>query len=179
MLTNNFGNYVVQKALKFSNDKDKIPLISNIYKHLDKIKHSKIQQKWQNLIENSLTTLDTSYSAFADKIRSTARNFEPKMNNDTEMNSTGKIASCSTKTVLGGVELGPEFYSSNDIYTQTNYKKPSQTIKMDKIDNRKLCFDEKPNVVHNRAKHKNLTTTGSTKIKNNIEKSLFFNKHQR
>jgi len=51
---NNYGNYVVQKALKLSSKKDKIDLIKNITKNIDKIKDKKLNQKWKTIIESNL-----------------------------------------------------------------------------------------------------------------------------
>ncbi len=51
---NNYGNYVVQKSLKLSSKEDKILLINNIYKNIDKIKDKKLNLKWKSIIESNL-----------------------------------------------------------------------------------------------------------------------------
>jgi len=59
LMVNSYGNYVVQKALKLSSKNDKIVLINNIYKNMQKIKDKKLIQKWKTIIESNLEgTLD-------------------------------------------------------------------------------------------------------------------------
>jgi len=53
-MINNYGNYVVQKALKLSSKNVKIMLINNIFKHIDKIKDKKLKSKWKSIIESNL-----------------------------------------------------------------------------------------------------------------------------
>ncbi len=53
-MLNNYGNYVVQKALKLSSKNDKIALINNIFKNIEKIKEKKLYAKWKSIIESNL-----------------------------------------------------------------------------------------------------------------------------
>lgn len=58
-MENNYGNYVIQKALKLSNKLDKITLIQNIYRNINKIKDKKLIEKWKSIIEANLdATID-------------------------------------------------------------------------------------------------------------------------
>lgn len=53
-MVNSYGNYVVQKALKLSSKSDKITLINNIFKNIEKIKDRKLYLKWKLIIESNL-----------------------------------------------------------------------------------------------------------------------------
>ena len=46
-MVNNYGNYVVQKALKLSSHNDKNLLMQNIIKNLPKMKDKKLNSKWK------------------------------------------------------------------------------------------------------------------------------------
>lgn len=51
-MKNNYGNYVIQKALKLSTGLAKTSLINAILKNLDKIGEVKLTLKWQSIVEN-------------------------------------------------------------------------------------------------------------------------------
>ena len=51
-MKNNYGNYVVQKALKLAKDVNKNKLINSIVKNIDKIGDRKLILKWQSIINS-------------------------------------------------------------------------------------------------------------------------------
>jgi hypothetical protein len=53
-MKNNYGNYVVQKALKLSSDFNKRRIIELIMKNLDKIGEKKLVMKWRFIIQSDL-----------------------------------------------------------------------------------------------------------------------------
>lgn len=54
LMKNNYGNYVVQKALRLSSGHMKGKLISTILKNIDKIGDKKLMIKWQGIINGHL-----------------------------------------------------------------------------------------------------------------------------
>ena len=53
VIRNNFGNYVIQKAVKLSSGKMRKKLISKIIKNLNKLGDEKIINKWKYIISNA------------------------------------------------------------------------------------------------------------------------------
>ena len=53
-MKNNYGNYVVQKALKISTGSLKNKLIISILKNIEKIGDKKLIGKWKNIVINCL-----------------------------------------------------------------------------------------------------------------------------
>ena len=53
VIKNNFGNYVIQKAVKLSSGKIQEKLIKEILKNLDKLEDKKIINKWKMIISNT------------------------------------------------------------------------------------------------------------------------------
>jgi len=69
-MVNSYGNYVVQKALKLSSKNDKISLISNIYKNIQKIKDKRLYLKWKLIVESNLKgTFENFEDKFQDKTK--------------------------------------------------------------------------------------------------------------
>ena len=56
LMLNNYGNYVIQKAIKLSNGKSRDTLIQNILKNLYVIKDQKISNKWRNIISSKFSS---------------------------------------------------------------------------------------------------------------------------
>jgi len=52
LMKNNYGNYVVQKALKLSNHSNKQKLVESILKNLEKIGDKKLIQKWKTIVQS-------------------------------------------------------------------------------------------------------------------------------
>ena len=52
-MRNNFGNYVVQKAVKLSSGKSQERLIREILKNINKLEDKKIISKWKMIIFSS------------------------------------------------------------------------------------------------------------------------------
>ena len=59
-MKNNYGNYVVQKALKISKNLAKKKLIFAILNDLGKIKDVKLTAKWRNIILMNLPSASTN-----------------------------------------------------------------------------------------------------------------------
>mgnify|MGYP002144530269 CR=1 FL=1 len=57
-MKNNYGNYVVQKALKLSKDENRNKLVNSIIKNIDKIGDRKLIMKWQSIINNYVNIHD-------------------------------------------------------------------------------------------------------------------------
>lgn len=53
-MKNNYGNYVVQKALKISSGNPKLKLIISILKNIEKIGDKKLIAKWKNIVISCL-----------------------------------------------------------------------------------------------------------------------------
>lgn len=53
-MKNNYGNFVVQKALKLSSGQNKLKLISCIVKNIEKIGDRKIILKWKSIVESHI-----------------------------------------------------------------------------------------------------------------------------
>ena len=53
VIRNNFGNYVIQKAVKLSSGKIREKLIKEIMKNLNKLEDEKIIKKWKYIIINA------------------------------------------------------------------------------------------------------------------------------
>lgn len=53
-MKNNYGNYVVQSALKLAKKNQKEMLINNMLKNIDKMKDKKLINKWKVIIDTSL-----------------------------------------------------------------------------------------------------------------------------
>ena len=49
-MINNYGNYVVQKAIKLSSGESRKRLIQDIIKNLSKLEDKKIINKWRTII---------------------------------------------------------------------------------------------------------------------------------
>jgi len=58
LMKNNYGNYVVQKALKLSSDANKKRIIELIMKNIDKIGEKKLILKWRFIIQSYLQQND-------------------------------------------------------------------------------------------------------------------------
>ena len=52
IMKNNFGNYVIQKALKISISEDKKKLIEEVSKNIYKINDKKLILKWKSILDN-------------------------------------------------------------------------------------------------------------------------------
>ena len=61
LMINNYGNYVVQKALKLSSINDKNILMQNIIKNLPKMKDKKLNSKWKSILEITLEQMVEGY----------------------------------------------------------------------------------------------------------------------
>ena len=53
VIRNNFGNYVIQKAVKLSSGKSQEKLIKEIIKNLHKLEDKKIINKWKMIISTT------------------------------------------------------------------------------------------------------------------------------
>ncbi len=63
LIKNNYGNYVVQKALKISKNLPKKKIIFAILNNLEKINDFKLMAKWKNIILMNLPSSSSSSSS--------------------------------------------------------------------------------------------------------------------
>ncbi len=49
-MKNNFGNYVVQKALKLARNDNKKKLVANVSKNIERLGEKKLIEKWKNIL---------------------------------------------------------------------------------------------------------------------------------
>ena len=61
LMRNNYGNYVVQKALKLSSVSNKQKIISLILKNIDKIGDLKLILKWRLIVQDYITPDDKNF----------------------------------------------------------------------------------------------------------------------
>ena len=54
IMKNNYGNYVIQKALKISTDRNKQILADNVNKNIYKLNDKKLISKWKNIVSSYL-----------------------------------------------------------------------------------------------------------------------------
>ena len=52
-MKSSFGNYVVQKALKVSNEENKNKLVETILNNIEKLNERKLIDKWKKIVSNS------------------------------------------------------------------------------------------------------------------------------
>ena len=61
LINHNYGNYVVQSALRLANPVDKMTLINAIKQSIPQIQDKKVRQKWQQeIIQKTLKELKTA-----------------------------------------------------------------------------------------------------------------------
>ena len=81
LINHNYGNYVVQSALRLANPVDKMTLINAIKLSIPQIQDKKVRQKWQQeIIQKTLKELKTAdpNNAGLDQARSTASQGQPQ-----------------------------------------------------------------------------------------------------
>jgi hypothetical protein len=67
-MKNNYGNYVVQKALKLSREENRNRLVNSIVKNIHKIGDGKLKLKWQSIINNYVNiSNDDNVSRYCNK----------------------------------------------------------------------------------------------------------------
>jgi hypothetical protein len=54
LIKSNYGNYVIQKALKVASVNHKFSLINNILQNLDKLGDKKLMIKWKHIVDGNL-----------------------------------------------------------------------------------------------------------------------------
>lgn len=57
LMKNNYGNYVVQKALKLAGEENKRRIIELIIRNLEKLNEKKLVLKWRFIIQNYLQSV--------------------------------------------------------------------------------------------------------------------------
>lgn len=57
-MKNNYGNYVVQKALKLSQGQMKAKLVNSIMKNIEKIGDKKLIMKWKSILNEHLVNIN-------------------------------------------------------------------------------------------------------------------------
>jgi hypothetical protein len=54
LIKSNYGNYVIQKALKVAQVNSKFSLINNILQNLDKLGDKKLMIKWKHIVDSNI-----------------------------------------------------------------------------------------------------------------------------
>jgi hypothetical protein len=62
LMKNNYGNYVVQKALKLSNDVNKRRIIEMVVKNLERIGEKKLMMKWKFIVQSCIAEMGNCYN---------------------------------------------------------------------------------------------------------------------
>ena len=57
IMKNNYGNYVIQKALKLSSGKYKKLLVMNVQNNINKLKEKKLILKWHSILHPYLNEI--------------------------------------------------------------------------------------------------------------------------
>jgi hypothetical protein len=135
LMKNNFGNYVIQKALRLSQGNHKTMLISIIIKNIQKIGQKKLSYKWRTIIENTLKEMD--YQHQGNLLYSSTR--EQILNNPTMTNQEYSGQNCNNfengcnfpkgfNINCNGMNIHQTFIPNNSNYTckyNSTYKKGS------------------------------------------------------
>lgn len=162
LMMNNFGNYVVQKALKVSSKNDKILLIQNIYKNIDKIRDRKLNQKWKSIIESNLEeTFDFNEERLSEKKSKTVKNPEvPKfVGQYYNRGVTLQIQDCNYNNNI-------HFNTNSNFYTPTNISRQNY------LQHNNLA----PQMNYNTARNRDNKYFGTTKVnKSDFQKNFYGN----
>jgi len=73
LMKNNFGNFVVQRALKMAKDKNLARLVQAINKNLDKIGEKKLIMKWKFIIQAYNSSSNANYSVLNECVENTSK----------------------------------------------------------------------------------------------------------
>jgi hypothetical protein len=91
LMKNNYGNYVVQKALKLSTGLHKSKLVNSVLKNLEKIGDRKLILKWKSIVEghinNSYIDMDMNQMFSQQQNRSMNTQMENSFNQSFNMNN--------------------------------------------------------------------------------------------
>ena len=115
LLTNSFGNFVLQTAMKLSKGKNKTRIVNYIKKNLDKINDKKIVKKWKEII--SLSSHLTFQNNFNSNSQGTLNKSYEKKNSFNSEKDKLNISTSSNKSNKSGYSLK----STGDVdYNYTN-----------------------------------------------------------
>jgi hypothetical protein len=62
LMKNNFGNYVVQKALRISNGFEKVQLIDTVAKNISRLGDKKLISKWRSIVNPHLENSNGNFN---------------------------------------------------------------------------------------------------------------------
>jgi hypothetical protein len=68
LIKNNFGNYVIQTALKYSKGKVKMILVNSIENNLGVLGDKKLINKWKNIISSNIQNIKKDFNINNNKI---------------------------------------------------------------------------------------------------------------
>jgi hypothetical protein len=69
LIKSNYGNYVIQKALKISSVTNKLSLINAILQNLEKLGDKKLMVKWKHIVDTSVEECMRANSMIFNKFR--------------------------------------------------------------------------------------------------------------
>ena len=134
---NNYGNYVVQKALKLSSKDDKTTLIKNIFKNMNKIKDKKLNAKWKSILESNL---EGTFESFDDR-----SNYDKRERKDFKSKTTKEQGPVLPNQ---GAQYKPNLYVNNNVnVNEFGYSGRTNTKNTTQKYNNKNDFENK---VYNR-----------------------------
>lgn len=136
LMKNNYGNYVVQKALKLSTGMAKKNLINHIIRNLEKIGDRKLTMKWKTIIDTHMGSLvnENMFNQSAPLFNNN-NNMSFNQPNNRWMNSN----SSSNSNSFYQVPMNNSF-NNNSVYTYNN------NCNLDMLNMSRDCIPTSPNM---------------------------------
>jgi len=142
LMKNSYGNYVIQKGIKLAKEQNKQKLLSNIFKHLDKLNDLKLIIKWKGILTQSMRfntnnnyRVQQNFSPQQQNISFQPHYFSPNLSSSTAQFNIPQQSLFSRSVVASPNRMSNEqmhfFYQNqNQInnlskYTQNSVKKSS------------------------------------------------------
>jgi hypothetical protein len=97
LMKNNYGNYVIQKALKLARGETKVVLLKSIAKNVDRIGDKKLIQKWRGIVNSHCNILNMSYNNIFNDVNmmNSTNNFISHTNSETTVNISTDVENIS------------------------------------------------------------------------------------
>ena len=127
LMKNNYGNYVVQKALKLSSSNNKYKLIDIILKNLEKIGDKKLILKWKFIVQSHINANDEAAKSIFNNY-----NMEYKQNSEEDV---ATFNNNNTNNFQGFPNTLPSKFRPNS---------PGYEMKQ-QVDNKSKCYNNNAN----------------------------------
>ncbi len=151
-MKNNFGNYVVQKALKLARNDNKKKLVENVSKNVERLGEKKIIDKWKNILlynetgqESPTLKLNPNYyvkkktsptKTSPNKVASLFKNLAIKENQSRDENNSPNVSQSQSLTLQRTSEILP-FQSSQPLIPAKRRQSDNIIIVNNKLDDQK------------------------------------------